>query len=417
MSSRPSFRPSASAGPNRAFPEQGRAVDDVLRELAERTERDFHYGDGRIAGSMISAPHPLVGEVFARTLEKNVGDPGLFPGSVELENEAVRWLADLLHGDTAGGHLVTGGNEANIVSMWVARAVARARGERDRRRVLVPESAHVSWDKAASLLDLDLVRLPLDENYRCSVDALSDAVDERCLAVVAVAGCTPLGQVDPVAAIGTVLEDTGVWLHVDAAYGGLVLPFLEDLGHAVLPFDFRVPAVQSMTVDPHKMGLAAQPAGGLLFRDPEVAHRVEVQIPYLAGGKSSQATLTGTRSGAAALAVWALIAHLGRAGYRDVVRESMEKTLRFADRVRKSFRLEEVVEPTMNILGLRPLCRDVPSFVARTRRDGWAIGEFLTHARIVFLPHLTDDRLEALFDELENCARASAKARGPSSLE
>ncbi|MCB9890166.1 MAG: tyrosine decarboxylase MfnA [Planctomycetes bacterium] len=388
------------------FPVKGRPVDAVLRELEARTERDFHYGDGRIAGSMISAPHPLTYDVFARALEKNVGDPGLFPGSVELELEAVHFLADLLHGPaTAGGHLVTGGNEANIVAMWVARAVARGRGER-RSRLLVPEHAHVSWDKAASLLDLDLERIELDEDHRMRTARLVDRLGSDVLAVVAAAGCTPLGCVDPIEEIGACVSGSGIWFHVDAAYGGLVLPFLrnETDGRKTPVFDFRVRAVDSITIDPHKMGLAAQPAGGLLFRDESKSRAVEVAIPYLAGGKSSQATLTGTRSGAAALSVWALIQHLGLEGYRAIVDEAMEKTRRFATRVRASYRLELVVEPSMNILGVRPVRGDIPSFVQRLRFASWAIGEFKTHARIVFLPHLTDDRLEALFDALEEAA-------------
>lgn len=393
----------------RSFPQGGRSAFDVLRELEARTERDFHYGDGRIAGSMISAPHPLTYDVFQRALEKNVGDPGLFPGSVELELEAVRYLADLLHGPaTAGGHLVTGGNEANIVAMWVARGVARARGERDRRRLLVPDHAHISWDKAASLLDLELERVALDDDHRVALAALVERIDDDVLAVVAAAGCTPLGCVDPIADIGARLEGRGIWFHVDAAYGGLVLPFLERIpsfaASVLAPFDFRVQAVDSITIDPHKMGLAAQPAGGLLFRDEATSRSVEVEIPYLAGGKSSQATLTGTRSGASALSVWALIEHLGIEGYCKVVQEAMDKTLRFATRVKRSYRLELVVCPTMNILGVRPVRGDVPSFVQRLRKHGWAIGEFKTHARIVFLPHLTDDRLEALFDTLEEVA-------------
>ena len=389
------------------FPEEGRSEDEVLRELEQRLERDHDYGDGGIIGSMISQPHPIVAEVFERYLPNNVGDPGLFPATAELEREAISRLADLLHVPVAGegagwlGSLVTGGNEANIVALWVARELRPSR-----RRLLIPESGHVSWDKAARLLGLELERVPLDASFALDADAIQqrlEALDDVC-AIVGVAGSTPLGVVDPIGRLSELALEHDVYLHVDAAYGGFVLPFLEQLGQRVEPFDFRLPGVSSITVNPHKMGLAAQPAGGLVFRTRELAETLRFEIPYLAGGYSVQRTLTGTRSGAAVLAVWALFEHLGLAGYRALVAETMQRTHDLAERVRALRGIELLVEPTLNVLGIRPRCGDARALVEELRLLDWAVGEFPTHARVVLLPHVGDQDVDRFVADLGRVA-------------
>jgi tyrosine decarboxylase/aspartate 1-decarboxylase len=311
--------------------EQGLSRQAVRRIMKRALRSDHSFGNGRIVGSMCTAPHPFGARVFTRSLEKNIGDPGLFPGSIRLETEAVRSLGDLLSLPQAAGCIVTGGTEANILALWAAREQARGRG----REVLVSEEAHFSFDKAARLLNLDLVKLPLTRAYTLDIQAVKKAISSRTIALAGIAGTTSLGAVDDIAALSALALEKGLYLHVDAALGGFVLPFAAETGRSVPAFDFSLPGVQSVTIDPHKMGMAVIPAGGILFRSRALSELVKVPVPYLAGGETALATIVGTRSGAAALAVWALLEHLGRNGYRDYVRRAYELTDLLADGVRK----------------------------------------------------------------------------------
>ena len=379
----------------------GATRGEILDELDLRLADDLTYRSGRILGSMISAPHPFAEEVYRRFLEKNAGDPGLFPATAEIEEEAVGMLGALLSHPEARGNLVSGGNEANILALWAAREAHGARGT----RVIVPSTAHFSYDKACRLLGLDIVHVDIDEEFRMDLGAVRAALDERTIALVGVAGSTDLGAVDPIEELSALALEHDLHLHVDAAFGGFVLPFLADLGLPSPPFDFRLPGVSTITIDPHKMGLCVQPAGAVLFRTPELQRGVQVNIPYLAGGHTEQTTLTGTRPGAAVLAVWAMLKHMGRTGYREVVRQCMGLTSHFAARIREIDGVEVAVDPVLNIVGIRPTEVSVEVLAAALRERGWAIGQFSTHLRIVLLPHLRTRHLEPFLEDVARFAK------------
>ena len=124
---------------------------------------------------------------------------------------------------------------------------------------------------------------------------------------------------------------TDIYLHVDAAFGGLVIPFLKD----VKPnFDFNLEGVKSITVDPHKMGMAAIPAGGILFKDAKALDFIKTETPYLTD--KVQYTFVGTRTGAAAASAWAVFKALGIEGFQKVVGNCMKNTKLLARGSRKA---------------------------------------------------------------------------------
>lgn len=96
------------------------------------------------------------------------------------------------------------------------------------------------------------------------------------------------------------------------------------LGYNVPDFDFILEGVQSITVDPHKMGLSPIPNGGIVFRTKKLIDNISFNVPYLAGGQIKQATLTGTRPGAAVIATWALFKHLGIEEYSKIIEKIMK---------------------------------------------------------------------------------------------
>ena len=107
----------------------------------------------------------------------------------------------------------------------------------------------------------------MDKSFRVEPSSVTQLIGKNTVAIVASAGSAELGAIDPIASLSKLALDYRVYLHVDAAFGGLVIPFLKDLGYSAPDFDFHCEGVQSITVDPHKMGMSSIPAGGILFRD------------------------------------------------------------------------------------------------------------------------------------------------------
>ena len=376
----------------------GRPQNSVLEELKSRLRKDFTYNSGRILGSMCTSPHPLAKKVYTRFIDRNLGDPGLFPAVAELEKETIHMLGTLLSNPNASGHIVTGGTEANTLALWTAKRLSRKRhGE-----VIIPTSAHYSFDKAADLLDLQTVKVRLNHEFQVDVKAVEKAVNSNTIAIVGIAGTTGLGTVDPISELSDIAVEKQVYLHVDAAFGGFVLPFLKELESDVPDFDFSLPGVCSITIDPHKMGLAPIPAGGILFRNERLKKAVAWDVSYLAGGETEQATFVGTRSGASVIAVWATLKHLGKENYNRIVSNCMNLTSRLARNIKRINGLETVKEPTMNIVGIKSETLNIGQIARELRLRRWAVALFPSHIRIVVMPHVQEKHIDRFLDDLRD---------------
>jgi tyrosine decarboxylase/aspartate 1-decarboxylase len=379
---------------------KGISQKNVLKELESRLKKDFTYDSGKIIGSMCTRPYPLARKMYAKFIEKNLGDSGLFPAVAELEKETIQMIGSMLSNPEASGHIVTGGTEANILALWAAQKKA----EKKKTEVIVPVSAHCSFDKAGDLLGLKIIRVGLDREFRVDVEAVRKAVNSNTLAIMGIAGTTGLGAVDPISELSEVALEKEVYFHVDAAFGGFVLPFLKELGFKVPDFDFAASGVSSITVDPHKMGLAPIPAGGILFRNEKLRESIAWNISYLAGGEAKHATIVGTRSGASVIAVWTLLKHLGIEGYKKIVKRCMRLTLQLADEIPKIKGLDIMTQPTMNVIGLTSKTLDIREIAQELRLKGWAVALFPKHVRIVIMPHVQEQHVDAFLEDLRSIA-------------
>lgn len=379
--------------------EIGLSVEALEKELRSRLQKDWTFNSGRILGSMCTRPHSMAIDIFTRYIEKNIGDPGLVEATVQLEMEAIQMLASLLSLKNGAGYVVTGGTEANLLAMWAAKN--RVKSQSGIKEVIVPESAHFSFDKAGDLMGLRIKRISLTPDYKVDVEKVKKAITRKTIALVGIAGTTSLGVVDPVKELSDIAVEHDLYLHIDAAFGGYVLPFLKDIGYKAPPVHFRLKGISSVTIDPHKMGMAVIPAGCIIFRNRELADSIKVKVPYLAGGENAHATIVGTRSGASVLAVWSLLKHLGKSGYRTIIRRCMDLTLKLADSIKKTKDVDLVIKPVINILGITSHRFPVSEIAKRLRQREWAISLFPGHIRIVIMPHVYSDHIEKFKDDLK----------------
>ena len=221
--------------------------EDILKKLSEIHKQDYDYVDGRILGSMCTQAHPFAKEVYCKFLDTNLGDPGLFKGTKYLEDEVVRSIGNLLSLDEAYGNIVTGGTEANIMAVRAARNHARKYKGIVDGELIIPCSAHFSFKKAADMLNLKIVEVNLDENYKMDVESVKRLISDKTVAIVAIAGTTELGLIDPIEEISKIAHENNIYFHVDAAFGGFSIPFLRDAGYDLPVFDFSLEGVCSIT--------------------------------------------------------------------------------------------------------------------------------------------------------------------------
>mgnify|MGYP001608522353 CR=1 FL=1 len=355
--------------------------------------QDFTFSEGEVLGSMCTAPHPIAAEAHALFLETNLGDPGHFPGTAQLEQEVLADLAALLHApEGAAGRMVSGGTEANLLACLIAKAAT------GKRQVVLPESAHFSFEKAARLMDLDLVLVPVGPDGRANVEAMTKAINPDTALVVAIAGTTELGLVDPIEPIAWFCHERGVPLHVDAAYGGYLLPFLSDAGRTPIPFDFLLPGVWSISLDPHKGGMATIPSGALFLRDGAAWNSIAVASPYLSTAK--QSTLLGTRPGASVAAAWAVHRHLGRKGFASVAETCLDNAAYLAARLRR-LGVELVAQPQLGVVTFRH--GDATRLLERLREKGFSLNRVarMGALRVVVNPHVSRATLDRFLAALE----------------
>ncbi|MBN1797405.1 MAG: tyrosine decarboxylase MfnA [Spirochaetales bacterium] len=377
--------------------DSGLSQQEIKQKLEKLLQQDLSFSHGRILGSMCTMPHNFAKEIFTAYIDKNVGDPGLFPATAELEDQTISMLGDLLSNRSAAGFILTGGSEANILALWTAKTLYKNKGN----EVLIPESAHFSFDKAASLLDLRIKKITLDKNYAVNIEELKNQISPNTIALVGIAGTTALGVVDPIPELSRVAQEHDLYLHVDAAFGGFVLPFLHRIGRSGVPFDFSLPGVCSITIDPHKMGMSVIPSGGILYRSARIASAVKVFVPYLSGGETALATIVGTRSGASVLATWAMLKHFGRQGYTEVVKRCMELTDYLAAAVKEITELSLLAEPVLNIVGITSNIISIQELAKNLRKKGWALSLFDKHIRIVLMPHLKHEHIQKFIVHLK----------------
>ena len=341
---------------NRVLPERGRPREDVLSELRTMAqEEDAFWETGKCSGTMYCGDHDhyrFLSEAFGLFAHVNPLQRDMCPSSTKFEGEIIAMALDLMHagtvtGSVPGGLVTTGGTGSILHAVLAYREYYRDRGNGGRPNVIQPETAHPAFAKACRLLGIELRRAPVDPlTTRVDVDAVAAQIDGATIALVGSACNYGYGTIDPIAELGELASAHDIGLHVDGCLGGFILPFGEELGYGVEPFDFRVPGVTSISADTHKYGYAFKGTSTVLFRDRAVRDAQYFFLTDWSGGKYMSPGIEGSRSGGLLANTWASMVHLGREGYRRYAREIFETSLAMQDAVRSHPELRLMGRPT-----------------------------------------------------------------------
>jgi glutamate/tyrosine decarboxylase-like PLP-dependent enzyme len=328
-----------------------------------------------LAPACISTDHPRylsfipsAPSEHANLFDLVVGSAALYGGSwlegsgaVFAENQALRWIADLAGlPKSAGGVFVQGGTNGNLSALVAARADARQKHPNVVRWVVAcSEEAHSSIQSAAEIMDVDVLKVPVDADGRLTGDAAAKAIDNYLashldhgiFAVVATAGTTNLGIIDDLASVGAAAKSREIWFHVDGAYGlaALCAPSVR------AKFD-GVELADSLIVDPHKWLFAPFDACALIYRNPGIAKKAHTQhASYLETLENdnewnpSDYAIHLTRR-ARGLPFWFSLAANGSDEYTKAMEQTLDVARHAADLIRNHPKLELLMEPTLSIV-------------------------------------------------------------------
>lgn len=259
-------------------------------------------------------------------------------------------------------------------------------------KMLLPETAHACFHKAAHYLGVEVVRVDVDPiTLRADV---ADARAKMTSDVILVVGSAPSyahGVVDPIPELAALAMEHGALMHVDACVGGWVLPFLREAGVEVPPFDFTVPGVTSLSLDLHKYGYAPKGVSVLIQQSRELRAAQYYACAEWSGYAIVNTTTLGSKSVAAMGAAFAVMMHLGRRGYRERAKQMWDATTRVVSFIDNADGLRMIGRPNMNLLAFTTEQGDVFELADRLTERGWLVQPTYGFGRSPAHIHLTLD--------------------------
>ena len=309
----------------------GQQPAEILAELAELRARDAPTHGGRVLSyvydSGLAELDDLARDAAELTRPLNALDPTTFPSVAVMERELVGFMRKALHGSATklgGGPVVgsvtSGGTESCLLAVKTARDLWRAEQPElaaklaragKRPRLVTAATAHAAFQKAARLFDLDWDPVPCEPDGSVRAAAFEQRLGADVALVVVSAPAYPTGAIDPVAQVAGAAKEFGLSCHVDACFGGLVLPWWP----GVDPWDFRVAGVTSISADLHKFGYAPKGVSVLLHRGRK-RHRAQFfATTSWPGYPVVNPTLLGSKPASPLAAAWAITKRLGDEGY------------------------------------------------------------------------------------------------------
>jgi glutamate/tyrosine decarboxylase-like PLP-dependent enzyme len=341
---------------NRAMPEQGRPREDILAELRTMAaEEDRVWEGGRCSGTMYCGDrghYDFLTQAFGLFAHQNGLQRDMCPSATRFEGEVIAMVLDLMHADAVtdgepAGMVTSGGTGSILHAVLAYRDHARAQRGITQPNFVKPETGHPAFDKACELFGVELRRAPVNpDTTTVEPAAVEELIDDQTIAILGSACNYGYGTIDPIAELGELALQRGVGLHVDGCLGGFILPFGEELGLGIAPFDFRVDGVTSISADTHKYGYALKGTSTLMFRDRAVRNAAYFFLPDWSGGKYFSPGMDGSRSDGLLAATWASMVVNGRAGYRRYAEQIFATSAAMQDAVRSHPELRLLGEPT-----------------------------------------------------------------------
>jgi aromatic-L-amino-acid decarboxylase len=341
------------------------ALNGILDRLRPAVRKSFNTaGPGYLAfipGGGI--PSAAIADFIATSTNRYVGVRPPAPALAQIEETAIRWLADLMGYPKEAGGILTSGGSLSTLSAIVAAREARFPEDFSKGTIYLSSETHYCVPKAARIAgirDARVRRIPIDARRRMDTEALARTIAEDKAAglqpfmIVANVGTTNTGAIDDIPRILEIGRAHGVWVHADAAYGGFFR--LAAQGAALMP---GLPECDSITLDPHKGMFLPYGTGCLLVRDPATLQRAHsMDAEYLHDVRAQTSPNFSDLSPELSrdfrgLRLWLPLVLHGADAFREAIEEKLALTRLAYEQLRADERFEILDEPQLSVIAFR----------------------------------------------------------------
>lgn len=400
------------------IPQNGLSSEEIFNTLEAFREKDMPWRDGR-TWAYIYDPGTEAEQVIKRAytmyLTENGLDPTVFPSALRLETEVVAMAAAHLKGDAdVVGNFTSGGTESIILAVKAARDYARDKKPHIKEpEILLPTTAHASFQKAAHYLCVKPVMVPVDDtSFKADPGAMRAAVTANTVMMVGSAISYAHGVVDPIGELGALALEKDLWLHVDGCMGGFLLPYFRRLGVDVPDFELDVPGVTSISMDLHKYAFAAKGASTILFRNKDYRRYAMYACSNWTGYTVINPTVQSTKSAGPIASAWAVLNFFGDHGYMEIARQVLDATQRIVKAVDAMDDLRVLGCPQMNLVCFTSDTVNVFHVVDEMKQLGWYVQPQLAYGNSKENIHLSINPasvrwVDAMLADLKKCVETA----------
>ena len=407
--------------PNVVLPKHSISYEEIIKSMEEISKDDVKWREGKVWSLVYHASDDhdeFLKKVYNNFFSKNALSPMAFPSLKKFETEVVSMAIDLFNGDKkCCGSMTSGGTESILMAIKTYRDWAKEKfPDIKEPEMVIPSSAHPSFDKGADYFGVKAVKVPVDkETHRADVTAMKKAITTNTILMVGSACDFPRGVVDPISKLAIIAQERNIGMHVDSYLGGFMLPFAKKLGYEIPDFDFSVPGVTSISADVHKYGYGAKGASTILYRRDRIwKHQFSVYTNW-SGGIYISTTMRGTRPGGAIAAAWASMKSLGMDGYLKLAKFVMDTTEKLIEGIKQIPELYILGKPVISVFSFTSDIINIFHLGDVLDEKGWHLDriQFPSALHMMVNPHHTeiaDDFLKDLKEAVEIVKNSPEKA-------
>lgn len=396
------------------IPEKGWKLEKIMSYL--EPGKSARAPGGRFMGYPQTTPHPMALKAYEKYLPYNTNQVGVFSDIHDLGSKTRRMEYEVLHMlgglygiDELDGYLTSGGTEGNIVGIWCGRNLLSKLARKI--YIIKTDLTHSSVSKAANIMNLPEINISCNERFVMDLEELRDKLlkissSDTGIILVATLGYTNTGTRDDILSASDILTEieklrgTKSYIHIDAAIGGMVYPFIDqDNVHF-----FAKKNVWSITIDPHKMGYQPFACGVFLGRK-NLLLNIETECTY--SRKHRERTLIGSRNGAAVVACWSTLMYMGGDGYRKTLNALIELKNFLLHRLEDKELIKIISNPPTNMCTIQ-FSKCSEKRLPLELEEKYSIHAFMLRVdgteqycyKIYIMPHLEDDIVNEFVEDM-----------------
>lgn len=416
-----------------ALPAKGWTLEQVRTELEKLGDMEHtRWEDGRVSGAVYHGGSELMDlqtEAFKKFGVSNPIHPEVFPGVRKMEAEIVAMVLGLFNAPADGAGVTTsGGTESILMAVLSARQKAYHEKGITHPEMILPNTAHTAFRKAADYFKIKLHLVPCPEpSYRVHAPSVKRLINSNTILLVGSAPNFPHGIVDDIPALSKLATKHKIPLHIDCCLGSFVIAFLTKVGFPSPEFDFRVPGVTSISVDTHKYGFAPKGNSVVLYRNAALRKYQYYVCPDWSGGVYASPNIAGSRPGALIAGCWASLMRMGEDGYLDTCLKIVSATQKIEDAIRSSEKLRYTItvigKPMVSVVAFRAakqtngLAVDIYDVADAMSAKGWHLNALQDPAAIhvavtVPIVSVVDTLIKDLEDVVDACKGQVSSTKG-----